>query len=149
MRRKLIILVADDDLTELQLLRRSINRDGAAVGLHEVHDGEEAIHYLTGEGKFADRKTHPFPDLLLLDLKMPKVDGVQVVKWLSTRPDCRHLPVVMLSGSGLEKDVKAAFSHGVSTYFSKPTDFKTFQKLVRILIQYWGMSELPEMPMKC
>src|SRR5437763_782973 len=101
MRRKLRILVAEDNLTDLQLLRQAVTRDGVIVEIHEVHDGEEATHYLAGEGKFKDRLKFPLPDLLLVDLKMPKMDGLQVIKWLNTCPECRHLPVVMMSGSGL------------------------------------------------
>jgi CheY-like chemotaxis protein len=149
MRRRLKILVADDNLTDLQLLRSAVQRDAVTVDLHEVHDGEEVTEYLMGEGKFHDRRRHPFPDLLLLDLKMPRMGGADVLRWLRSRPECCQLPVVILSGSGLANDVKGAYKDGASTYFSKPTDFKHFQKLIRTLVEYWGMSELPDVPQRC
>ena len=97
----------------------------------------------SNEGPFADCMRYPKPDLLLLDLKMPRVDGLQVLDWLAQHPEHGQLPKVMLSGSGLERDVDEAYRRGANTYFTKPTDFNHFQKLVRVTIDYWTMSERP------
>ena len=113
------------------------------VELVEVHDGEELIEYLKGGGPFAERARYPKPDLLLLDLKMPRVDGLQVLDWLAQHAEYAGLPRVMLSGSGLEQDVQEAYRRGANTYFTKPSEFDHFQKLVRVTIDYWTMSERP------
>jgi|SRR3954462_4947846 CheY-like chemotaxis protein len=146
MRRKLRVLVAEDNATDLQLLRQAVKRDGVEVELHDVKDGEEVTEYLSREGKFRDRNKHPFPDLLVLDLKMPMMDGLEVLHWLNGRREFKRLPVVMLSGSGLTKDVETAYAEGVSTYFAKPSDFQKFGRLIRTLVEYWSLSELPEKP---
>jgi CheY-like chemotaxis protein len=148
-RRKLIILVAEDDPNDLELVRTAVMRNGTEVELHETSNGEEVIQYLQGEGRFQDRQNFPLPDLLLLDIKMPRVDGLEVLRWLHANPKCAKLPVVMLSGSGLEKDVEDAYRHGVNTYFAKPSEFEEMQKLIHALIEYWGMSELPRLSVTC
>jgi two-component system response regulator len=140
-KRKLIVLVADDDPNDLQLLRQAVQRNGVIVNLHEVRDGDEVLQYLRGENGFKDRKKHPIPDLIILDLKMPSMDGLQVLDWLRQQPECSRMPTVMLSGSGLEKDVREAYRRGVNTYFAKPNDFKDLERLIKLVVDYWGMSE--------
>jgi two-component system response regulator len=142
-KKKFVVLVADDDANDLRLLHKAISGDGLEVQLMEVHNGEELIQYLSNEGPFADYMRFPKPDLLLLDLKMPRMDGLQVLDWLAQHPEHARLPKVMLSGSGLERDVDEAYRRGANTYFTKPTDFSHFQKLVRLTIDYWAMSERP------
>jgi CheY-like chemotaxis protein len=142
--QKFIVLVADDDANDLRLLRRAMPAS-EQVELLEVHDGEELIEYLSGQGRFADRARYPKPDLLLLDLKMPRVDGLQVLDWLAQHPEYAQLPRVMLSGSGLEQDVEEAYRRGANTYFAKPSEFDRFQKLIRVAIDYWTMSERPRL----
>jgi len=142
-KRKLVILVADDDPRDLELIHLALARDGILVDLHEVHDGEKVVQYLEGTDGFTDRAKYPFPDLLLIDLKMPKMDGLEVLEWLQKHPACKRLPRVMLSGSGLDKDVEEAYRRGANTYFAKPTSFKDFQGLIKVLIEYWSRSQRP------
>lgn len=142
--QKFIVLVADDDANDLRLLRRAMPASGE-VELVEVRDGEQLIEYLKGTGPFSDRTQYPKPDMLLLDLKMPRVDGLQVLDWLAEHAEFARLPRVMLSGSGLEQDVEEAYRRGANTYFTKPTEFDRFQKLVRVAIDYWTMSERPRL----
>jgi len=141
MKRGLVVLVADDDPRDLQIMHLAIKRNGVVAEIHEVHDGEQVIDYLRGENDFADRGRHPFPDLLMLDLKMPKMDGLEVLGWLRKRPEYHRLPTIMLSGSGLEKDVEEAYRRGAATYFSKPASFKEFQELIKSVIDYWERSQ--------
>lgn len=143
MRSRLVLLVVDDDMNDLQLFHAAVRRDGVEVDVHEVRDGQEAVQYLEGERSFADRDNHPFPDLILLDLKMPGMDGFEVLDWLRAHPEYGHVPAVMLSGSGLEQDVEEAYRRGVNTYFAKPTDFKKLMELIRLMVDYWGSSERP------
>jgi two-component system response regulator len=137
---KFVILVADDDANDLRLLRRAVSGDGLDVELLEVRDGEELVDYLKGEGRFADRTQYPKPDLLLIDLKMPRMDGLQVLDWLGQYPEHSRVPAVMFSGSGLERDVEEAYRRGANTYFTKPSEFDELQRLVRVAIEYWKMS---------
>src|SRR5215213_787293 len=99
MSKRLPILVADDDEQDIFLLRRAFSKAGLSNLILDVHDGEEAIKYLVGNNDFADRTRYPMPALLLLDVKMPKANGFDVLKWLQTRPELADMPVVMLSSS--------------------------------------------------
>src|SRR5438874_9323054 len=108
MRGRFVILFADDDENDRLLMRRALKGAGVSVEARDVHDGEEVIRYLQGEEPYADRGKFPFPDLLVLDLKMPRMNGLEVLGWLQQHPACSTLPVVMVSGSGLEEDVTEA-----------------------------------------
>jgi two-component system response regulator len=142
---KFNVLLAEDNPIDLRLFHLALKRNGGRdVEIQEVGDGLEAIEYLKGEGKFADRFHHPFPHLLILDLKMPRVDGLQVIRWIRKNKHLSRLPVVMLSGSGLQKDIAEAYRLGVNSYFTKPTDFKKFEHLLGLLFDYWKMTEQPD-----
>jgi CheY-like chemotaxis protein len=149
MKERFIALLADDDKNDRELMRRAISRACVPIETREVHDGEEAIDYLRGKGRYEDRLAFPFPQLLILDLKMPRMDGFGVLDWLRNHPECNMLPVVMMSGSGLEKDVIEAHQRGVRAYFVKPSDFLQLQDLVRVIAEHWGRAALPELPKKC
>jgi two-component system response regulator len=139
-----VVLIAEDDPNDLELLRLATYREGVrAVRFKHVIDGQEAIDYLEGRGEYTDRHQNPFPDLVVLDLKMPRIDGLEVLDWLRGHPICQRLPVVMLSGSGLEKDVESAYRLGVKTYFAKPGSLDGYKTLARIMIDYWRQSQRP------
>ena len=141
---QLVILVAEDDPNDLALLRHAVRETQLPVHLSVVRDGEEAIEYLRGNGHFADRARHPLPDLLLLDLKMPRVTGLEVLRWLRRHRECAKIPTIMLSGSGLEADVEEAYRLGVNTYFTKPNELGKLSELLHLLIQYWARSQRPQ-----
>jgi CheY-like chemotaxis protein len=140
---QLVILVAEDDPKDLALLRHAVREIECPVHLVVVRDGEEAIEYLRGDGPFGDRGRHPLPDLLLLDLKMPRVTGLEVLKWIKRHKDSARIPTIMLSGSGLEADVEEAYRLGVNTYFTKPNELGKLSELLGLLIQYWSRSQRP------
>src|SRR6187431_1853619 len=115
MNRKLQILLAEDNVNDLMLLKMSLTRGNSIPGeFHFVRDGQEVISYLRGEGEFSDRFKYPFPDIIVLDVKMPQVTGFEALMWLRTHPPCQDLPVVMLSGSGLPEDVVRAYRMGAN-----------------------------------
>src|SRR5262245_17077540 len=143
---KLFILVAEDDANDRLLLRHALTRDALPIRVEMVGDGEEAIDYLQGEGDFADRARYPLPDLLLLDLKMPRLNGLEVLRWLRSNDICPSLPVIMFSGSGLEKDVQEAYRLGANTYFQKLGDPRALVALLRLVVQYWLASMRPRLP---
>ena len=119
----------DDDAFKL-LIERAINKSGLEMSLHYVEDGEQAIRYLSPKDGFRDEKLFPFPSLVLLDLKMPRVSGFEVLQWASTRAELKNLPFVVLSSSALEKDKKQAMELGARHYFTKPMDMEGFVDIV-------------------
>jgi CheY-like chemotaxis protein len=138
MRQTEHILVAEDDATDAFFLQRAFNRAGIPVKLHFVRDGQEALDYLEGKGPFSDRAAHPLPDLLLLDLKMPRLDGFDVLTWLRGQPTLRNLEVVIFSGSDESRDVSRAYGLGATAYLVKPHSVEELNGLVGRLKQQWS-----------
>jgi CheY-like chemotaxis protein len=143
MSKKLVILVAEDDPNDLELLRHVVDDHGVQVNFQSAHDGEQVINYLRGDGTFADRELHPIPDILVLDLKMPRVNGFEVLQWLRQQPGLARIPAVVLSGSGLETDIEEAYRLGANTYFTKPGQLAELRKIIGVLIDYWRRSQRP------
>jgi CheY-like chemotaxis protein len=131
------ILVAEDDENDIVILSYAFKQAGLGHTLERVPDGEAAIDYLKGDGPYADRARFPLPDLLLLDLKMPKVSGFEVLAWLQTQPALDEIPVVVLSGSELEEDKMETAKLGASAFHTKPNDFHKAVKLVQDLDARW------------
>jgi len=107
------------------------------VPLMFVKDGQELIHYLAGDDGYADRTAHPMPRLLLLDLKMPKLDGFDVLRWLQQQPELRRLVVTVLSSSDESKDVNLAYDLGANSYVVKPQSTDGYAKIVDKMRDYW------------
>lgn len=131
------ILVAEDDENDIVILSYAFKQAGLPHTLERVPDGEAAIHYLQGEGTYANRTRFPLPDLFLLDLKMPKVSGFEVLAWLQTQPALDEIPVVVLSGSELEEDKMETAKLGANAFHTKPNDFRKAVKLVQELDARW------------
>jgi len=131
------ILVADDDSDDIFLLRRAFEKAGLDQPIFDVSDGEQAIEYLSGESAFADRARHPLPALVVLDIKMPKRNGFDVLEWLSAHEGFRDLPVVMLSSSSQESDVAKARTLGAQEYFVKPSDSDDLRQVVQTMAVKW------------
>lgn len=131
------ILVADDSEEDSYLLRRAFLKIGCDIPLMFVKDGQEAMDYLSGEGEFEDRNAYPLPRLLLLDLKMPKMDGFDVLGWLQKQPKLKMLPVTVLTSSDQDKDVDRAYDLGANSYLVKPDSFGSFVDIVEKLRDYW------------
>ena len=126
------ILAAEDEETDRFILNLAFERAKLPNPLVTVNDGGECVDYLSGVGSFADRILHPLPALLLLDLKMPRLHGFEVLEWLATRPEFKHLPAVVLSSSSDDSDIQKAQQLGARDYFVKP---QSLDKLVEILQQ--------------
>jgi len=131
------ILVADDEKNDIFFLRRAFQKAGLDALIIGVPDGEEVEKYLAGEESFGDRSRYPIPGLLVLDVKMPKRDGFDVLKWLQGRDDLRDLTVVMLSSSSQDSDIQRARELGARDYFVKPSDFDQLTELVQTIAQRW------------
>lgn len=140
------ILIADDSEEDAFILKRAFMRAGSDVPLLFVKDGQEAMDYLSGEGRFADRTAHPLPRLMLLDLKMPKADGFDVLGWMQKQPTLKLLPVTVLSSSNEDRDVDRAYVLGANSYVVKPGSFNGVIELVERLLAYWIEVNRPPSP---
>lgn len=114
------ILLVEDNEEDAFLLRRAFRNAQVNCVLHEADDGQLAIEYLGGTGRFADRAAFPFPDLVLLDLKLPYVHGFEVLEWMAAQPSCKDLRVIVLTSSGEDRDRDRAAEFNVRGYFTKP-----------------------------
>ena len=131
------ILVAEDDPTDAYFFQRAFSRAGLPITLHFVSDGQEVIDYLHGEGQFADRKAHPLPQLVLLDLKMPRVNGFEVLEWVRQRPGFKGLQLVIFSSSDEPKDMNRAYDLGANWYLVKPHSMEELTALVGRFKKFW------------
>lgn len=131
-----ILLVEDND-DHAELVARSFEDNQVANRLNRVADGEEALHYLFRRGKYADPADSPRPNLILLDLRLPKVEGLEVLKEIKNEEDLRVIPVVVLTSSQAENDVVRAYASYVNSYLVKPLDFVKFTQMMRELGFYW------------
>ena len=131
------VLLAEDDPNDVLLLRRAFEVAGLPDALVAVRDGQEAIDYLSGAGVYSDRERYPEPAVMLLDLKMPRVDGFEVLVWRNTHDRWRDLPVVVLCSSRLETDVQRALDLGADAYRMKPTDFHYLVEVAHELGNKW------------
>lgn len=143
MQSQFAILVAEDSDTDAVLLEAAIRKAGLNNPVYFVKDGYQAIDYLTGNGKYADRRDFPLPRLIISDLKMPSLNGLELLDWRQQHPEYSAIPTILLSGSGLEQDVEKAYHLGVTSYFQKPGTFEELTTLMRVLYDYWSRTELP------
>jgi CheY-like chemotaxis protein len=131
------ILVAEDDAADAYFLQRAFKRAGIPVTLTFVRDGQQVMDYLRGEGPFADRAAHPMPQLLLLDLKMPRRDGFDVLEWIRNEPAFKDLMVVIFSSSEEPRDIGRAYRLGANEYLVKPHSLEELNRLVGQLKKHW------------
>lgn len=143
------ILVAEDDENDFFLLKWAFSKNaekGDQVTLIRVPDGVEAINYFEGREGYADRKQFPLPDLVMLDLKMPRKDGFEVLQWLQSHPVFRSTVVIVLSSSKQEQDVKRAYALGANSYLSKPNDSVGLTGMTKSIIDFWfRWSQCPQL----
>jgi CheY-like chemotaxis protein len=141
------ILLADDDADLAELVGIAFKKLGVPVSLSWVADGEEAVLYLKGEARYADRLAFPFPHLVLLDLRLPKMNGFRVLRWIRNRSRTPRLPVVVLAGSTRETDISYAYSLGANSFVSKPENFHDLLEQLRQIADYWlDLAVLPSDP---
>ena len=139
------ILLVEDDPNDVFLIQRAFQKMQLRNRVSVVSDGEEAIDYLSGDGDFSDRTRHPLPMLLLLDLKMPRKSGFDVLSWVRQRPGLKRLVVVVLTSSNQSSDVNRAYDLGANSYLVKPAGFDNLLNLVERLEKFlFKMSEKPE-----
>jgi CheY-like chemotaxis protein len=131
------ILLAEDDANDAFFCQRALKQSGFTQVLVHVPNGEECIKYLAGKEPYTDRVKYPFPNLLLLDLKMPVLSGFDVLAWMHDHPELKKLPVIILTGSVDAEDKAEAWKQGVSDFQCKPIEFDELVKIMKALGSRW------------
>lgn len=137
------ILLIEDSPDDALLVQRAFRKSGGEARIRVLDNGEKALAYLAGEGDYADRVRFPLPDLMLLDLKLPRLSGFEVLEWLRGQPGLKRLPVVILTGSREAADVDRAADLGANSYLVKPVGFEALLNLVQAFQSYWKLNEWP------
>lgn len=144
--RLAIILLVEDDANDVMLSRRAYRKCKLANPLQVVGDGEAAQDYLAGSGKYADREAYPLPALVLLDFKLPRKSGLEVLAWLRSQAELKRLPVAALTSSRERTGVNHAYDLCVNSYLVKPVAFDNLMQLVKSLGLYWMvLNENPDL----
>ena len=133
-----VLLVAEDDDTDALLLQRALRRSGSAFIMVRVEDGDELIAYVEARGKYADRNEFPMPWVVLLDLRMPRRNGFDVLRWRQETPGRSRLPIVVFTSSGLAEDIEQAYELGANSYVIKPMAGERLEAMVAALHEWWA-----------
>ena len=131
------MLLVEDNESDAMLFRRALKQAKIKIPLQWVKDGVEALEYLQAKGLFSDRTKFPFPDLIVLDLKMPRLSGLELLAWIHDHHEYDSLSTIVLSSSQLESDMKQARALGAQMYLIKPFDFAALVKMVSELHKHW------------
>ncbi len=137
------ILLVEDSPSDAELAMRSLKKNNLANNVVHVADGEEALDFVFASGKYAERKIEDVPRVVLLDLKLPRVDGLEVLKVMKEDERTKSIPVVVLTSSREEHDLVTSYSLGVNSYIIKPVDFEKFSAAIRDLGLYWLVLNQP------
>jgi CheY-like chemotaxis protein len=140
------ILLVEDDENDAFFFERALKKTGVSHPMRIARDGQEAVHYLSGTGDFADRAAHPVPKLIVLDLNLPVKHGLEVLKWLRSQPATQTTVVVVLTSSTDIRDLHEAYSLGANSYLVKPADPNRLISIVEALKNYWLTLNAPPPP---
>lgn len=127
------ILLIEDNQTDIELTRRAFQKCLSEQTLEVKEDGQDALDFLAS----CKNSSNELPKLILLDLKLPKISGLEVLRQIKADTGSRHIPVIVLTSSGEEKDIAAAYDLGANSYIRKPVDFKLFAESLQMLVDYW------------
>ena len=131
------ILHVEDDPNDVLLIGRAFRKAVVSANVQVVNDGDQAVEYLNGDNAYAQREQFPVPTLVLLDLKLPRKSGIEVLQWIRSKPGLRRIPVVMLTSSRQPVDINRAYDLGVNAYLVKPVSFETLVEMLRMLESFW------------
>jgi CheY-like chemotaxis protein len=140
------VLLIEDNPNDVLLIQRAFRKANITAPLHVVNDGDAAVAYLSGADPYGDRIQHPLPALILLDLKLPRRSGSEILEWLKQQPDLKRIPVVILTASKESIDINRVYDLGVNAYMVKPVMFDDLVKIVSALNLHWLiLNENPEL----
>lgn len=131
------ILLVEDDSNDILFIQRAFRQTKFENSMQVVRDGDEAVAYLSGEGKYANRSLYPLPGMILLDLKLPRRSGLEVLEWLRIQPVLKRIPVVILTSSKENNDVNKAYDIGVNSYLLKPVNYNALNEMIETLNAFW------------
>lgn len=132
-----IVLLVEDTANDIVLMRRAWKKEQVNARLEVVTDGQAALHYLDGKGQYSNREQFPLPCMVLLDLKLPYIMGMEVLAWIRAQSCFKTLPVIILSTSALGSDVDQAYQLGANAYLVKPSDVAQLTEIVRLIRDFW------------
>jgi len=139
------VVLVEDRTDDVMLILRTFERAGISNPLQVVKSGEEALQYLQGSFRFADRSRYPLPQLILLDLKLTGMDGFEVLNWIRQESNIRTVPVLVLTASDRIQDVNRAYTLGANSFLVKPLEFENYEALGKLLRNYWlQIAKIPE-----
>jgi len=136
--KEFTVLLVEDDLNDIFLVKRAFKAAHLENPLQVVTDGEEATNYLSGKGKYADRDTYPLPRLIVMDIKMPRMSGFDVLEWIKNDGTLRRIPVIIVSSSNRPQDIDMAYQLGANAYMVKPVSYRAVERLFESITHYWG-----------
>ena len=140
-----VILLADDDPDDLDMTRRALAKNDLAGDVYTVDNGEEVLDFLHHRGKFAPPARSPTPQLILLDLNMPKMDGREALREIKSSPELQRIPVVVMTTSAAQRDITRAYELGSNSFITKPITLSELVEVTRVLGQYWfSIVKLPQ-----
>ncbi|SDB90708.1 response regulator [Williamwhitmania taraxaci] len=137
MDKEALILLVEDNKMDVALTLDAFREARLDNKIQVAHNGEEALEYLFGEGDFADRNSYPLPNIILLDLKMPGIDGFEVLRRIKKTDGIKRIPVIILTSSKEEGDRAMSYDHGANSYLVKPVSFDDFLEVVKKITDYW------------
>ena len=137
------VLLVEDNPNDVELTLHALAKNKFTNPIHVVRDGAEALDFMFGAGEYAGRDLNHQPKVILLDLKLPKIDGLEVLRRLKANPDTAMIPVVVLTSSREERDIVETYKLGVNSYITKPVDFEQFNQTVQQLGMYWLLLNQP------
>ncbi|SPD76304.1 Response regulator rcp1 [uncultured Desulfobacterium sp.] len=137
------ILLVEDEEAHAELTKRAVRKSGNANRLDVVTSGEDALDYVFNRGAYADRSQYPMPGLILLDIKLPGIDGIEVLKAIKEDQNLRKIPVIMLTSSERDADVISSYKNYANSYLTKPVGYKEFEEKIRQIDFYWMILNEP------
>ncbi len=137
------VLLVEDNLHDVELTLRALKKNNFANTIHVVSDGEEALDYFFATGKYSDRDINLTPKLVILDLKLPKVDGLEILRRVKSDDRTKSIPIVILTSSKEERDIVEGYKLGANSFIVKPVDFDKFLAMVKELGMYWLLLNEP------
>ncbi|HNY11396.1 MAG TPA: response regulator [Candidatus Wallbacteria bacterium] len=131
------VLLIEDNIDQAELIIECFEGNNTPCKIFHVVDGEEAINYLLAKEEFSDREKHPLPDLILLDLKLPKISGIEVLKNIKNDPELILIPVIIFTSSQDEKDLELAYLNHANSYVVKPLGYDSLSNFIHMIVGYW------------